>query len=101
VLLSLLALAVVDSINPSAIVVTLHLLGHQRVPAQVVAYVAAIGAAEAADRPALAFEEGERRVRIHGVPQAFQLAGLVSPRDDTTDDRGSLDRVRPDREDQK
>lgn len=41
-LLSLLALALVDSINPSAIVVTLYLLGHQRVPAQVVVYVAAI-----------------------------------------------------------
>lgn len=41
-MLSLLALAVVDSINPSAIVVTLYLLGHQRVPAQVVVYVAAI-----------------------------------------------------------
>jgi len=41
-LLSLLALALVDSINPSAIVVTLYLLGRQRVPAQVVVYVAAI-----------------------------------------------------------
>ncbi len=41
-LLSLLALALVDSINPSAIVVTLYLLGRQRVPAPVVVYVAAI-----------------------------------------------------------
>jgi cytochrome c biogenesis protein CcdA len=41
-LLSLLALALVDSINPSAIVVTLYLLGRQRVPARVVVYVAAI-----------------------------------------------------------
>ena len=41
-LLSLLALALVDSINPSAIVVTLYLLSSRRVPAQVVVYVAAI-----------------------------------------------------------
>lgn len=41
-LLSLLALALVDSINPSAIVVTLYLLGRQRVPARVAVYVAAI-----------------------------------------------------------
>ena len=41
-LLSLLALALVDSINPSAIAVTLYLLSRGRVPAQVVAYVAAI-----------------------------------------------------------
>lgn len=39
---SLLALALVDSINPSAIVVTLYLLSRERVPAQVVVYVAAI-----------------------------------------------------------
>ena len=42
VLLSLLALALVDSINPSAIVVTLYLLSYERAPAQVVVYVAAI-----------------------------------------------------------
>jgi cytochrome c biogenesis protein CcdA len=42
VLLSLVALAVVDSINPSAIVVTLYLLSRERVWAQVVVYVAAI-----------------------------------------------------------
>jgi cytochrome c biogenesis protein CcdA len=41
-LLGLLALAVVDSINPSAIVVTLHLLAGGRVPAQIAVYVAAI-----------------------------------------------------------
>ena len=41
-LLGLLALALVDSINPSAIVVTLYLLSRGRVPAQVVVYVAAI-----------------------------------------------------------
>jgi hypothetical protein len=42
VLLGLLALALVDSINPSAIVVTLYLLSRGRVAAQVVVYVAAI-----------------------------------------------------------
>jgi cytochrome c biogenesis protein CcdA len=42
VLLGFLALAVLDSINPSAIVVTLYLLSHERVTAQVVVYVAAI-----------------------------------------------------------
>lgn len=41
-LLGLLALALVDSINPSAIVVTLYLLSGGRVPAQIVVYVAAI-----------------------------------------------------------
>lgn len=41
-LLGLLALAVVDSINPSAIAVTLYLLSRERVPAQVLAYVSAI-----------------------------------------------------------
>ena len=41
-LLGLLALALVDSINPSAIVVTLYLLSRDRVPAQVLVYVAAI-----------------------------------------------------------
>jgi cytochrome c biogenesis protein CcdA len=41
-LLSLLTLSVVDSINPSAIVVTLYLLGRRRAPAQVVVYVGAI-----------------------------------------------------------
>ncbi len=41
-LLAFLALALVDSINPSAIVVTLYLLSRERVPAQVVVYVAAI-----------------------------------------------------------
>jgi hypothetical protein len=40
VLPGLLALALVDSINPSAIVVTLYLLSRGRVPAQVVVYVA-------------------------------------------------------------
>jgi cytochrome c biogenesis protein CcdA len=38
----LLALALVDSINPSAIVITLYLLSRGRVPAQVGVYVAAI-----------------------------------------------------------
>ena len=38
----LLALALVDSINPSAIVVTLYLLSRERMAAQVVVYVAAI-----------------------------------------------------------
>jgi cytochrome c biogenesis protein CcdA len=42
VLLGLLALAVVDSINPSAIVVTLYLLSRERVTTQVVIYVATI-----------------------------------------------------------
>jgi cytochrome c biogenesis protein CcdA len=42
VLLGLFALALVDSINPSAIVVTLYLLAGGRVPAQIVVYVAAI-----------------------------------------------------------
>jgi hypothetical protein len=42
VLLGLLALALVDSINPSAIVVTLYLLSRGRMPAQVVVYVLAI-----------------------------------------------------------
>jgi len=42
VLLGLFALALVDSINPSAIVVTLYLLSGGRVPAQIVVYVAAI-----------------------------------------------------------
>lgn len=41
-LLALLALALVDSINPSAIVVTLYLLSRGRGPAQIVVYVAAI-----------------------------------------------------------
>jgi cytochrome c biogenesis protein CcdA len=41
-LLGLLALALVDSINPSAIVVTLYLLSGGRGPAQIVVYVAAI-----------------------------------------------------------
>ena len=41
-LLGLLALALLDSINPSAIVVTLYLLSRQRVPAQVAVYVGAI-----------------------------------------------------------
>jgi hypothetical protein len=41
-LLGLVALALVDSINPSAIVVTLYLLSGGRVPAQIVVYVAAI-----------------------------------------------------------
>ena len=41
-LLGLFALALVDSINPSAIVVTLYLLSGGRVPAQIVVYVAAI-----------------------------------------------------------
>jgi cytochrome c biogenesis protein CcdA len=39
---SLLALALVDSINPSAIVVTLYLLSRERAPAQVGVYVVAI-----------------------------------------------------------
>jgi cytochrome c biogenesis protein CcdA len=42
VLLSLLALAVVDSINPSAIAVTLYLLSRERAAARVVVYIAAI-----------------------------------------------------------
>jgi cytochrome c biogenesis protein CcdA len=42
VVLGVLALALVDSINPSAIVVTLYLLSRGRVPAQVLVYVAAI-----------------------------------------------------------
>jgi cytochrome c biogenesis protein CcdA len=42
VLLGLLALAALDSINPSAIVVTLYLLSRERAAAQVVVYVAAI-----------------------------------------------------------
>jgi len=42
VLPGLLALALVDSINPSAIVVTLYLLSRERMAAQVVVYVAAI-----------------------------------------------------------
>jgi len=42
VLLGLLALALVDSINPSAIVVTLYLLSRERVTAQIVVYIAAI-----------------------------------------------------------
>ena len=41
-LLGLLALALVDSINPSALVVTLHLLSRERPPAQIVVYVVAI-----------------------------------------------------------
>ena len=41
-LLGVFALALVDSINPSAIVVTLYLLSGGRVPAQIVVYVAAI-----------------------------------------------------------
>ena len=41
-LVGLLALALVDSINPSAIVVTLYLLSGGRRPAQIVVYVAAI-----------------------------------------------------------
>ena len=41
-LLGLLALALVDSINPSAILVTLYLLSGGRVSAQIVVYVAAI-----------------------------------------------------------
>ena len=41
-LLGLLALALVDSINPSAIVVTLYLLSRERVPVQVLVYVVAI-----------------------------------------------------------
>lgn len=41
-LFGLLALALVDSINPSAIVVTLYLLSGGRGPAQIVVYVAAI-----------------------------------------------------------
>jgi cytochrome c biogenesis protein CcdA len=42
VLLGFLALALVDSINPSAIVVTLYLLSRGRAPAQVVVYILAI-----------------------------------------------------------
>jgi cytochrome c biogenesis protein CcdA len=42
VLPGFLALALVDSINPSAIVVTLYLLSRERVPAQVLVYLAAI-----------------------------------------------------------
>lgn len=42
VLLGFLALALIDSINPSAIVVTLYLLSRGRGPAQVVVYVLAI-----------------------------------------------------------
>jgi hypothetical protein len=42
VLPGLLALALVDSINPSAIVVTLYLLSRERVTAQVVVYIATI-----------------------------------------------------------
>jgi cytochrome c biogenesis protein CcdA len=42
VLLGLLALALVDSINPSAIVVTLYLLARERATAQVGVYIAAI-----------------------------------------------------------
>jgi cytochrome c biogenesis protein CcdA len=42
VLLGLLALALVDSINPSAIVITLYLLSRERVAAQVVVYIATI-----------------------------------------------------------
>jgi hypothetical protein len=42
VLLGFLALALVDSINPSAILVTLYLLSRERVAAQVLVYVAAI-----------------------------------------------------------
>jgi cytochrome c biogenesis protein CcdA len=42
VLLSLLALAVVDSINPSAIVVTLYLLTRDRAAPQAAVYIAAI-----------------------------------------------------------
>ncbi len=41
-LISLLALALVDSINPSAIAVTLYLLGQGRTAARVVTYIAAI-----------------------------------------------------------
>jgi cytochrome c biogenesis protein CcdA len=41
-LLSLLALAVVDSINPSAIVVTIYLLSRERGAGQVAVYIAAI-----------------------------------------------------------
>jgi cytochrome c biogenesis protein CcdA len=42
VLFSLLALAVVDSINPSAIAVTLYLLSRERAAARVAVYIAAI-----------------------------------------------------------
>jgi cytochrome c biogenesis protein CcdA len=42
VLLSFLALALLDSINPSAIVVTLHLLSREAARAPVVVYIAAI-----------------------------------------------------------
>ena len=41
-LLGFLALAVVDSINPSAIVVTLYLLSRERAATQVTVYIAAI-----------------------------------------------------------
>ena len=41
-MLSLLALALVDSINPSAIVVTLYLLSRERAQSQVAVYIAAI-----------------------------------------------------------
>lgn len=41
-LVGLLALALVDSINPSAIVVTLYLLSRERAPAQILVYIAAI-----------------------------------------------------------
>jgi len=41
-LLGFLALALLDSINPSAIVVTLYLLSGGRAPAQIVVYIAAI-----------------------------------------------------------
>jgi cytochrome c biogenesis protein CcdA len=42
VLPGLLALAVVDGINPSAIVVTMYLMARQRPPAQILTYIAAI-----------------------------------------------------------
>jgi hypothetical protein len=42
VLISLLALALVDSINPSAIAVTVYLLGQGRTAAHVVTYIVAI-----------------------------------------------------------
>jgi cytochrome c biogenesis protein CcdA len=42
VLLSLLALALVDSINPSAIVVTLYLLSRERAAPQVIIYISTI-----------------------------------------------------------
>jgi cytochrome c biogenesis protein CcdA len=41
-LLGLLVLALVDSINPSALVITLYLLGRGRAPAQIAVYVGAI-----------------------------------------------------------